>query len=337
MNKTLLIGYFGYDNNQIDGQTIKTRLVSEVLGNLESNNFDFYDTQKMKSNPIKTLFSIFIKVMKAKNIFIMPGKNGLKIIFPFIYFISFFNIFSKKHIHYIVVGGWLSNFLKEHTFIKKLLTNIDGIYLESNLMKNMLVEQNVKNVKVLYNFRKIDNIQTNTNSNEFKIVFFSRITETKGIFDLIEVMKSIDRTVLLDFYGPIDKDIEDRFLNAINEFENIQYKGILRDKMYQTLSEYKFMVFPTYYEGEGFPGAVIDAYISGLPIIASNWKYNFEFVKDNKTGLLFETRNINELATKITYLKNNPMILDTMKTHIKEEIKNYSFNNAENIFKKIII
>lgn len=337
MSKTLLIGYFGFDNNQIDGQTIKTRLVSEVLTNLGNDSFDFYDTQKMKKNPIKSFLLIFIKVLKAKNIFIMPGKNGLRTIFPFIYFISIFFIFSKKHIHYIVVGGWLATFLEKNKIIKSFLKKINGIYIESDLMKKMLNEQEINNVSVLYNFRKIEFIKKEYNNHDFKIVFFSRITETKGIFDLIEAMKLIkDANICLDFYGPLDKSIEDKFISIVNTIPNISYKGVLRKDMYETLSQYKVMVFPTYYEGEGFPGAVIDAYISGLPIVASKWKYNYEFVKENKTGLLFETRNIIDLKDKIEFLRDNPSIIKEMQKEIENEVKHYSFDNAIEIFKTII-
>jgi glycosyltransferase involved in cell wall biosynthesis len=336
MNNVLLLGYFGYENNQIDGQTIKTRLVGEVLSEIEKINYDFFDTQKIKNNPIKSFFNILIKVLKAKKIFIMPGKNGLKIIFPFVYFICLLSFFNKKDINYIVVGGWLSEFLENNLFIKYLLKKIQGIYIESNLMKQMLSKQNITNVKVLYNFRKIE-IFERSEIKDFKIVYFSRITETKGIFDLIDALEKNDNQILLDFYGPIDEKIKNNFLERIAKYPNIEYKGLLRKNMYQTLSQYKFMVFPTYYEGEGFPGAVIDAYIAGLPIIASNWKYNFEFVKDNKTGLLFEPRNIEELTRKINYLFINKDIIKKMKIEIDSEIQKYSFTNAKKIFNQIII
>lgn len=68
-----------------------------------------------------------------------------------------------------------------------------------------------------------------------------------------------------------------------------------------TLSKYVFMLFPTYYAGEGMPGAVLDGYIAGLPVIASNWHYNAEVVKDGETGFIFELKDIDRLPEIIRH------------------------------------
>lgn len=64
------------------------------------------------------------------------------------------------------------------------------------------------------------------------------------------------------------------------------------------IKKYDFLIFPTYYDGEGLAGTLIDSFFSGTPAIASNWKYNGEVITDQKNGFLFETKN-DEEATKI--------------------------------------
>ena len=61
------------------------------------------------------------------------------------------------------------------------------------------------------------------------------------------------------------------------------------------VKKYHALLFPTYYEGEGFAGTLLDALASGLPAIATDWKYNKEIVQDNKTGILIECKNLNSL------------------------------------------
>ncbi len=334
MKNNLLLGYFGYEDDQIDGQTIKTRLVGEVLSSIDHKKYDFYDTQKIKYFYIRSFIFIFIKVLKAKNIFIMPGRNGLRIIFPLLFIISIF--FSKK-INYIVVGGWLSIFLEKHFIIKSMLKRINGIYIESKLMKEDLVGKGFQNVEVFYNFRKMEQVTNKIDNKNFKIVFFSRITETKGIYDLLDAFILLNRKdIFLDIYGPIDPYITKQFLYQVKKIENVEYKGVLKDNVYQRLTQYKFMVFPTFYEGEGFPGIIIEAYMSGLPIIASNWKYNFEFIKDNYTGLLYEPRNIQELKNKIKFLIDNQEYLDDLRKNVLGEAEIYSFDHAKSFIEKII-
>lgn len=54
------------------------------------------------------------------------------------------------------------------------------------------------------------------------------------------------------------------------------------------------MLFPTYWSGEGFPGVIIDAYIAGVPVIASDWNFNKEVVSDD-FGIIVPPRDENSL------------------------------------------
>lgn len=55
---------------------------------------------------------------------------------------------------------------------------------------------------------------------------------------------------------------------------------------YATFSDCYCMLFPTYWKGEGFLGAIIDFYISGLPVITTDWNMNKEVFQDVETGLI---------------------------------------------------
>mgnify|MGYP002239410386 CR=1 FL=1 len=59
---------------------------------------------------------------------------------------------------------------------------------------------------------------------------------------------------------------------------------------YRTLCRYDIMLFPTYWYGEGFPGIVMDAYIAGLPLIASDWNINTEVITE-KTGIIIPPKD----------------------------------------------
>ena len=82
------------------------------------------------------------------------------------------------------------------------------------------------------------------------------------------------------------------------------------------------MLFPTYYEGEGFAGTLIDAMAAGVPVIASNWRYNKEIVINNKTGLLIE--NSETLFEKLNYIMKNIGLINDMKKCCIKEAKKYS-------------
>jgi glycosyltransferase involved in cell wall biosynthesis len=86
------------------------------------------------------------------------------------------------------------------------------------------------------------------------------------------------------------------------------------------------------YYGEGFPGAIIDSMIMGLPVIATDWNLNSEIVDDNKTGLIIEPNNIDALQDAIKTFVNNPLDLEIMKKRI---IKKASLFHVNNVLEKL--
>ena len=99
-------------------------------------------------------------------------------------------------------------------------------------------------------------------------------------------------------------------------------------KGYETLSKYDVMLFPTYWDGEGFPGIAIDAYISGLPIIASDWSMNKEVVEDGKTGFIIPVHDSVSLAGKMQGFIDGDYSLNTMRSNCLERAQQYDYRNV---------
>ncbi|MBL4710603.1 MAG: glycosyltransferase, partial [Flavobacteriales bacterium] len=79
------------------------------------------------------------------------------------------------------------------------------------------------------------------------------------------------------------------------------FKGILNGEkeILSTMKKYDVLILPTYYEGEGYPGVIIEAYSIGLPVIATQWKSLPEIVEHKKTGFLVEPQNAKDLKRTI--------------------------------------
>src|SRR5690625_4771675 len=105
-----------------------------------------------------------------------------------------------------------------------------------------------------------------------KFVFTGRIIKEKGIYDIIKA------TDILNSSGYINKyrvDLYGSNCNNSREYGiNVSYKGEFDSlKFGNILMNYDVLLLPTYYNGEGYPGSIVEAYLSGLPVITSNWKY----------------------------------------------------------------
>lgn len=341
-NKILVLGYFGYMTNQIDGQTIKTRNIYHLLKNKNTFTIDYFDTQIFKKNK-SSICKMFFMILLSDKVVYLPAHNNLKYIFPFIYIIC---KIKRIDILYFVVGGWLADYLKNKKFHIFLLSKIRGIFTESEQLRNLLInEYKLNNVTVFQNFR----IHSFTPSfsqkkDDFKIVFMARINRMKGIEAIFRLAERIENKygdnhhIIIDFWGPIEQADEVFFREKVKNFKFINYKGILDpEEIYATLTTYDLSVLPTKYPGEGFPGTILDSYISGIPVIVSDWKYLPEFVDQGKTGFIFDLNKEEEFYDYVDKLYNDRNLLLEMKRNAFEKSKMYSSESAWLIIKKYFI
>ena len=152
----------------------------------------------------------------------------------------------------------------------------------------------------------------------------------KGIGDAIEVVKDINSALgetmyELDIYGSIDVNQTEWFEELQTNFPSyISYKGCVNfDKSVETLNKYFALLFPTYYSGEGFAGTIIDALAAGLPVIASDWKYNAEIVKHGICGYIYPTQDNNALYKILCEVAQNPNKILLLKKNCVDTAKNY--------------
>ena len=101
------------------------------------------------------------------------------------------------------------------------------------------------------------------------------------------------------------------------------------------MEKYDAMLFPTHFPTEGIPGSVLDAYIAGIPVVASDWMYARELIENGKTGIIipFED-NQKKFNSVCESLLNEPEKLDRMKEFARERAVEYHADNAKRILSK---
>lgn len=330
MIKVCVIGHFGYGKELVNGQTIKTK---NVTNELESQ---FSESQVMKIDThggIKRLPEIIGKMIYAfiqcKNIIILPAHNGIKLFVPLC---TLMNSIFHRELHYVVIGGWLNTFLNGHRKLERKLKKFTGIYVETMGMKNTLQHRGFRNVEVMPNFKDIQVLRKDelvyTTTEPLKVCTFSRVIKEKGIEEAIAAVTTINtkygRVIFsLDIYGQIENEQMEWFEKIEHEFPMfVKYKGMVPfDQSVEVLKNYYALLFPTYYEGEGFAGTLIDAMAAGVPAIVSNWKYNKEIVVQGKTGILIKARNQDSLNEALEHSLD--ISWNTMKTTCIEEAMRY--------------
>lgn len=334
--KILFIGSFSYKNNRLDGVTIKSRTLKTWL---EDNDIDIdiVDVDNWKKRYIYIIKEILKKYKYCDKIIISSSSRGASILLHFLKIIN-----NKKDIFYFVAGGKLADMIERGKYKINLYENIKLIYVEPQDMVIKLNKLGLSNVEQINNFRSTSyKPQIKNIKDEVRFVFFSRVIKEKGIEELLLVFERLKvkyKNIYLDVYGQVDLKYYEYIKTLCTD--GVVYKGEINPNgtdEYYILSQYDVFVLPTYHDGEGLPGALIDAYISGLAVITSNWKYANQYVDDGNVGLIHEYKNFEDLYYKMEYMINNKEILHKYKKNSLKNAERFLADNVLNNFKKILI
>ena len=346
MKKVLVVGAFGYENNQLDGQTIKTRNVYALLQKKHNGKHSYIDTLSLRMKPWLGFLMLY-KLITCNTLIILPCLNNLTILFPIFFYMSKilrFNIIS------ICIGGWqIEYFLGSEKFEshhKQMIMSkkIKAFLPEMIRVNHDLINQcGFTNTEVFPNFREFNrNSQIITNESGLRLVFMARVNKMKGydvIFDSLKFIRDNCPNSSVVFYGGIAPEDKDDFLNKVESNKDIvSYKGLLAPEMiHETLKNYDVMLLPTKFYTEGFPGSILDAYISGIPVIVTEWKHSHEFVSDGNTGIIVPFENNQEdFNNAILNLYKDRHKLNLMKKAAYNEANKYSEEAAWNVLKKYL-
>lgn len=335
--KACVIGHFGKNENLLNGQTVKTKIVTEELqSQLGQDQVLKFDTHGGWKTLLKAPFQVFRALKCSANLLVFLGCNGLRVYAPLLSLQR--RLFKNRKIHYVVIGGWLPQFLMKRKALSRMLRKFDGIYVETNAMKIALENQGFENVYVMPNCKKLNILSESElvypSGVPYKLCTFSRVMREKGIEDAVDAVVTANTALgaqmfSLDIYGQVDRTQTQWFDLLQKKFPDyIRYCGAVPfDKSVDVLKDYFALLFPTYYEGEGFAGTLIDAYSAGVPVIASDWKYNAELVNDD-VGYVYHTGERIALVDILKAVAINPTLLLQKKRLCLKEAEKYRIDRA---------
>lgn len=309
--KIAIIGHFGGNENILDGQTIKTKILYDELKNATGWDIRKVDTYYKSRKPIKLLLESIITLISTRDVIVLLSGNGMKFYFPML---SFFSKVFGTRVYHDVIGGNLDRYVQKYPKFKSYLNSFKANWVETELLKRKLEENGVYNCKVIPNFKRLDiaEIRSEKYEEPYRFCIFSRVMKEKGIEDAIDAIQHINaeegrETCKLDIYGRIDESYIERFESLMDKVTPaVRYMGMVPyDKSVDTIKDYYALLFPTFWNGEGFPGTIIDAFSAGLPVIATDWNCNGEIIDNKVNGLLYPNNEMSSLKDAIEWLISN--------------------------------
>lgn len=329
--KVGIIGSYDVTHEVVCGQSDKTELFEKkIKEQIGDRNVKFVNTFTWKSNIICSLFDIIFLFISCRNIVIMTSINGTKMLYLLT---DFFKMFTHKKVYHVVVGGKKNiELIEDNTKFLKIAKSMDGIYVEIQQMVEEYKRLEINQVRFVPNCIDINStvFQKKTRSGyPLKFCVYSKINREKGVPEALEAIvaanKKFEKKMCeLDIYGVVEEEYKNEFENMVSTHSDcLHFLGkISREKSMEILSQYCAMLFPTHHP-EGVPGAMIDAYEAGLPIIAYDSFYISEIIKDGYTGVLVEENSLDKLCSTIEGIIHNPAIIDNLRNNCYKEAKKY--------------
>ena len=153
----------------------------------------------------------------------------------------------------------------------------------------------------------------------FSIAIFSRVEEQKGQHLVLDAMNMSSNLMQLCIIGHVmsEQYKEDLLINAkIYHLTNYLKFINFVDTPMLYMPFFDLVILPTYEETFGLVAA--EAMIMGVPVIGSDAGGVPEIISDGTNGLLFETKNANDLSKKIDMLYENKTLRDQLVSKASE-------------------
>lgn len=332
MKKVSVIGLFCNGIDVADGQSIKTRIVADELERVfGQDQVARIDTYRWKKNPFRLFQRCASAVMNSYNVLFLTDAGGIKV-FPWL--LNCLNFFTQRSIHYLVVGGWLVRYIRNHKILAFFMKQLSGIYVETTALKEGLEELGFDNIYLMPNFKRLNLLQEDqlphSTIEPYRFCTFSRVMREKGIETAISAVQKVNETYgrticTLDIFGQVDPKQTQWFEQLVSSFpECVRYCGIVPyDNSVETIKEYFALLFPTEFFTEGIPGTIIDAYAAGVPVIASKWESFADIIDDEITGIGYSFDHSELLSEVLFNVIEKPEIIYKMKNNCLEKARKY--------------
>ncbi len=329
-HKVIFIGPMGGGGIPTNGASVKNYYIVKKLREYAAN-LKMIDTELWKKNPLVLLRLLYVIIVnpKAKYILSLNSMSAYRVL-------GFMNLLPKKRcVYYWTIGGSVANWILDGKVSAEVYKVVYKFLVEGTSMVDSLKKSGFDNAICVPNFKNIDFIPQKYNRNKkVRFLFLSRINPLKGCDYILNCAQKLNMQFSddfeIDFYGEIASNYPN-FMTKVDTLPNVNYKGFIdlrKSENYNILAQYDVMLFPTYWPGEGFPGIIIDAFIAGLPVIASDWHLNKDIISNGKTGFLVKANDEDDLYNMMSKCIEKPAIARSMSENCQIEAKKYDTNSV---------
>jgi len=203
----------------------------------------------------------------------------------------------------------------------------DFIKVSHNVEDNSCIIPNIIDLDFLNNIKSKEHFSTSID--EYKIFIPSAGSEVKGeryVFSIMHwITNSIkDKKIVFLLSG----NISDKLAYEISQQNKIKCVFLGQQEYSSSIAYLKscdICISPTLFESFGM--AILEAMLSGIPVIAFDVGGNRELIRNGENGYIVDYLNITQLCNKAIKLINEPLAKETVVSKTREI---YSIKDVEN-------
>jgi len=190
---------------------------------------------------------------------------------------------------------------------------VDVFLAPSRFVRDKFVEHGWDGAKfeILAHFQEIHEAAEAAAAKPGALLYFGRLSAEKGVDDLLRAMQQVPQMrLVVAGDGPQRQGLQE--LTSSLRLSNVEFVGhVGRVKRDALIAQSQFTVLPSHaYETLG--KTILESYAESRAVVASDAGSRRELVQEGKTGLLYPTGDVKQLATAIQTLGSNPLLAEKM-------------------------
>lgn len=300
------------------------KLKKKIPNNVSLININFKRDISLVYDVTAFFFTLFFFLRKRPNFCIsFTPKIGFMVAF------ASFIARTPNRIHWFTGQIWVRSGGLAKIFYKSIDRLIyflsHKVLIDSLSQRNFLIKERVVSLNksivlhkgsvggvdiVKFKFNKKKRIKLRKkfliSKNTFVFLYLGRINKDKGISELINAFKKIEKNndVLLIFVGSIEDNKLIRLFE--NEKKILYFNFTTKPQDWFSLAD--ILCLPSY--REGFGTVVIEAASSGIPALCSNIYGLKDAITEHKTGFFHKVGSIDDIKKKMLYIIKNKKLVE---------------------------
>ncbi|MGB0012871.1 MAG: glycosyltransferase family 4 protein [Candidatus Sulfotelmatobacter sp.] len=262
--------------------------------------------------------------LKAQNVPVVYHVNDFKVLCPN------YNLVSREEACEACKGEAYWHMLKEKCYpgLAARMTLVAEAYVHKRLgtyhecvncflapsrfVRDKFVEHgwDPRKFEVLPHFQSVHQI-SERKAEHAPLLYFGRLSKEKGVADLLHAMHQLPHlSLIVAGDGPERSKLEQ--LCAKLGLANVKFIGhITGEELDFAIASSRFTVLPSH-AYETFGKAILESYAHGRAVVASDLGSRRELIHEGKTGLLYRTGDVPQLAAALAFLSSRPKLASEM-------------------------